>query len=102
MKSKFLDIRALVVIVAAQLAAAAPAIASGTGGISKATGEMSAITIALYTLVGTCSTLYLLWLGVMCKLERKQWSDFGMGIFHVAIVGSVTALAPWAWAFLTS
>jgi hypothetical protein len=37
---------------------------------------------------------------VMAFAEKKQWSDVGMGVVHVAVAGSVLGLVGWAWTLM--
>lgn len=76
---------------------AAEAFAGGTGGLTKAQGAMDDIKTAVYAIVGSASGLYLIYLGVMAKINKGAWSDFFMGIFYVALVGGSIALGAWAW-----
>ncbi|MDM0029123.1 TrbC/VirB2 family protein [Variovorax saccharolyticus] len=73
-------------------------LAGTIGGLQKAQSTTEDIKIGLYALVGSGAGLYLLYLGLMAKLERKSWSDFGMGIVHVGVVGAALTLGTWAWA----
>jgi hypothetical protein len=38
--------------------------------------------------------------GGLTKAEKKQWSDVGMGVVHVAVAGSVLGLVGWAWTLM--
>lgn len=72
------------------------------GGLTTATNTASAISSGFYALVGVFAGIYLLYLAVMAKIERKSWSDFGMGVVHVAAAGGSVVLAAWAWSLFTS
>ena len=81
---------------------AALAAGGGVGGLNTATSTASNVQIAMYSLAGACAGIYLLYLGMMAWTERKTWSDFGMGVVYVALVGAAGVLATWAWSMFTS
>ncbi len=66
-------------------------------GLGAITTEITTIRTAIYAAAGVGSGLYLLWLGIMAKVEKKSWGDFGMGVVHVALLGASIVLAAWAW-----
>lgn len=67
------------------------------GGLQTATTAADDIRTGLYGLAGAIAGIYILWLGLMAKTEKKSWSDFGWGVVHVSLVGAAVALATWAW-----
>lgn len=67
------------------------------GGLDTANSTAADVRTGVYALVGTLAGVYLLYLGIMAKTERKSWADFGWGVVHVAAVGGSLALATWAW-----
>lgn len=84
-------------VAAAAAVAAMQTNAFALGGLDKATSTAKDIQTGIYTFVGVTSIIYLLYLFLMAKLEKKSWSDFGMGVVHVAIGGGSISLATWAW-----
>jgi hypothetical protein len=66
-------------------------------GLATAKTTLTTISTELYAVVGILAVVYLLWVGVQAKMEKKSWSDFFWAIAHIALVGSVLLLAPWAW-----
>lgn len=71
------------------------------GGLTTAKNTASGISSGVYAFVGVFAGIYLLYLAVMAKIERKSWADFGMGVVHVAVAGGSVVLAAWAWALFT-
>ncbi|EGU31273.1 hypothetical protein VII00023_22859 [Vibrio ichthyoenteri ATCC 700023] len=53
----------------------------------------------LYTMLGITSFIYVMWYAIQAKMERKQWSEVGVAVFQVAIVGGTAAAVPFAWSF---
>jgi hypothetical protein len=72
------------------------------GGLTTAKNTASGIQTGVYEFVGVFAGIYLLYLAVMAKIERKAWADFGMGVVHVSLAGGAVVLAAWAWALFTS
>lgn len=66
-------------------------------GMASANTQMTIFQKGLYTLLGVFSIVYLIYLAVMAKTDKKTWGDFGWGIVHVCIVGAVVAIATWAF-----
>lgn len=81
--------------------ATAFAASGGTGGLATAQATASNVQIAIYSFVGACAGIYLIWIGVMAWVDKKTWSDFGMGVVHVAVVGAAGVLANWGWSLFT-
>ena len=75
-----------------------PAHAAATGGLAVANQTAIDVRNAIYVLCGTISGLYLLYLGLMAKIEKKSWSDFGMGVVHCFTIGGAVSLGAWAYA----
>lgn len=77
------------------------AIASGSvmagGGLAAASTAATTFQTWLYSFIGICSGIYMLYVGAMAKSGKKSWGDFGMGVLHVAAVGGSLAVATWAW-----
>jgi hypothetical protein len=69
----------------------------GMGGLTTATTTASSIQSGLFAFVGVCAGIYLIYLAVMAKADKKTWGDFGMGVVHVSIAGASVVLASWAW-----
>lgn len=67
------------------------------GGLQTATTAADDIRTGLYALAGAIAGIYIIWLGLMAKTEKKSWADFGWGVVHVSLVGGAVALATWAW-----
>ncbi len=72
-------------------------VAMAAGGLAKSTSTMEEIRGWLYTIIGVCAIIYLLVQGLMAFMDRTQWSDFGMAVVKVAVVGGTPALAVFAW-----
>jgi hypothetical protein len=85
------------IALAVALIAFAQTNAFALGGLDTANTTASDIRLGIYTLVGTLSLCYLLWIGVNAYFEKKAWADFGWGVVHVAAVGGSSALGTWAW-----
>jgi hypothetical protein len=69
----------------------------GMGGLQTATTTATSIRDGLFTFVGVCAAIYLIYLAAMAKADKKTWGDFGMGVVYVAIAGASIVLASWAW-----
>ena len=67
------------------------------GGLSKATDTANDVKTGIYAFVGASAGLYLLYVGILAKTEKKSWADFGWAVVHVALVGASISLATWAW-----
>jgi hypothetical protein len=71
---------------------------AGAGtGLGDASTSIQSFQGWLLPLVGITSVIYLLYLGILAKTGKKTWSDFGMGVVHVAVLGSIPVLGSWAW-----
>lgn len=79
------------------VAGAAVAGGGGMGGLQTATTTATSIRDGLFTFVGVCAAIYLIYLAAMAKADKKTWGDFGMGVVYVAIAGASIVLASWAW-----
>jgi len=79
------------------VAGAAVAGGGGLGGLTTATSTATTIRDGFFAFVGVCAAIYLIYLGVMAKADKKTWGDFGMGVVYVALVGASIVLANWAW-----
>jgi hypothetical protein len=75
----------------------ASAHAGASGGLTKASTAAEEIKTALFTFMGAAAFIYVMYLMIMAFAEKKQWSDVGMGVVHVAIAGAVLGLVAWAW-----
>lgn len=78
----------------------ASAHAGASGGLTKASTAAEEIKTALFTFMGAAAFIYVMYLMVMAFAEKKQWSDVGMGVVHVAVAGSVLGLVGWAWTLM--
>lgn len=88
--------RAFASALALSLAAVAtPALAGG--GLAAASSGLSTFQVWFFTFVGILAICYLTYKGAMAFTDREHWSDFGMAIGKVAVVGGVIGLAAWAW-----
>lgn len=65
----------------------------------KLTTALEGWKTELYTLLGILSFIYVMWYAIQAKMERKQWSEVGVAVFQVAIVGGITTAVPFAWSF---
>jgi hypothetical protein len=74
--------------------------AGAAGGLTKASTAADEIKTALFTFMGAAAFIYVMYLMVMAFAEKKQWSDVGMGVVHVAVAGSVLGLVGWAWTLM--
>lgn len=78
------------------LAFANPALAAGgLSNLNKATDALQEIVDWMYILVGIGALGYLIWLSCMAFLERKQWSDVGMGVVYCSVAGAIVMLGDW-------
>ncbi|WP_025154768.1 hypothetical protein [Morganella morganii] len=74
------------------LIAAQPAIAAGGGGLDnlyKSNDIAGDLNVWLNSFAAIVALGYLLYLVVMTFMERKQWSDVGMGLVYCAAAGGV-------------
>jgi hypothetical protein len=69
----------------------------GLGGLNTATTTATSIRTGLFAFVGVLAGIYLIYLAIMAKSDKKTWGDFGMGVVHVAIAGASIVLGEWAW-----
>jgi hypothetical protein len=76
--------------------------ASTSAGMTKAVGVAQDFQTGLYMLAGAAGGIYLIYLGLMAFMEKKSWSDFGMGVVHVAVLGAAVSIAGWAWTAFAS
>jgi hypothetical protein len=67
------------------------------GGLDKANDLAAQIKTGAYVLLGTCGTIYLIYMALMAFTEKKTWADFAWAVVHVAIAGGVVVIAGWAW-----
>lgn len=71
---------------------------ANASGLDDATTQATTIKTWLYTFLGVCGTIYIMYHVLMAWLDKKQWADVLTAIGQVAIAGAVTALSSWAWA----
>lgn len=69
--------------------------------LSKLTTTLTEWKDEMYTLLGILSFLYVMWYAIQAKMERKQWSEVGVAVFQVAIVGGISAAVPFAFSFFS-
>ncbi|MES2206793.1 MAG: conjugal transfer protein [Pseudomonadota bacterium] len=67
------------------------------GGLAAASTAATTFQTWLYSFLGICSGIYMLYVGAMAKAGKKSWGEFAMGIVHVAVVGGGLAAATFAW-----
>jgi hypothetical protein len=72
------------------------------GGLAAMTSGLSTFQIWMYSFAGVLALCYLTWKGIEAFTERAHWSDFGIGVGKVAVVGAVIVLGNWAWNLGTS
>lgn len=68
-----------------------------TGGLTNVNSALLAWQPIFYTIVGTLSVIYLTFVIVAVKAERKQWTDFWSAVGYVALAGGVPTIAVWAY-----
>jgi hypothetical protein len=71
--------------------------AYAAGGLSAVESSLDGIKTAVYSIVGVCATLYLLFKGVQLWSDKIQWADFLTAVAAVAVVGASLVIASWAW-----
>lgn len=94
---KLSKLKALIVTASCVAIATVSNVAMAAGGMAKATTTMDDIRIWLYSIIAIAAIIYLLIQGLMAFMDRTQWSDFGMAVVKVAVVGGTPALALFAW-----
>lgn len=72
---------------------------ANASALGKLTTILTSWKDELYTLLGILSFLYVMWYAIQAKMERKQWSEVGVAVFQVAIVGGISVAVPFAWTF---
>lgn len=70
------------------------------GGLTTATTAVTEISTWMYTFIGACAVMYLLFKGAQACADKIQWMDFLSSVGQVALVGSVPTLGVWAWTLL--
>lgn len=85
-----------------QLTAATAALAfsvsvQAAGGLDIIKEKADGIKTTAFTILGVFALIYLIYLAIMAMAEKKQWSDFGMGVVHVIAAGATISLGTWAW-----
>lgn len=84
-------------LLASALFTANIAYADITSGMATAATELTNLQTGLFTAAAIVAIIYLIWVGLMAKTEKKSWADFGWAIVHVSVVGAAVAIATWAW-----
>lgn len=73
-----------------------PALAAGgLGNLNKATDALQELVDWMYILVGIGALGYLIYLCIMAFMEKKQWSDVGMGVVYCSVAGAIVMLGDW-------
>lgn len=71
--------------------------AMAAGGLNVGTTEANSWKTWLYGILGVICLIYLVWLCIQAMWEKKQWSDVGWGLVHVAACGGIVAAGTYAW-----
>jgi hypothetical protein len=71
-------------------------------GLDSATSGATTFKIWLYSFLGVCAVIYLLWKGAEAWMDKAHWSEFVTACGKVAVVGAVSILAPWLWNMFVS
>jgi hypothetical protein len=72
------------------------------GGLDSATSGATTFKIWLYSFLGVCAVIYLLWKGAEAWMDKAHWSEFVTACGKVAVVGAVSILTPWLWNMFVS
>ena len=71
--------------------------AQAAGGLDSIKTQADTIKTTAFSVLGVFAIIYLIYLAIMAMAEKKQWSDFGMGVVHVIAAGATVTLGTWAW-----
>lgn len=75
---------------------------SFAGGLDSAISGATTFKIWLYSFLGVCAVIYLLWKGAEAWMDKAHWSEFVTACGKVAVVGAVSILTPWLWNMFVS
>ena len=70
------------------------------GGLSSLDAEATNFSGWLYGFIGITATIYLLVKGIMVKMQKATWGDFGMAVVWVIILGGIPALSIYGFSIL--
>jgi hypothetical protein len=89
-------------LTAATAALAFTASVQAAGGLDVIKEKADGIKTTAFSILGVFALIYLIYLAIMAMAEKKQWSDFGMGVVHVIAAGATISLGTWAWGIFSA
>ena len=72
---------------------------SNASAFSKLTESLEQWKIEFYALLSVFAFFYVMSVAIKAKIGQAQWSDVGVAVFQVGVVGSMSAAVPFAWSF---
>ncbi|EGQ9333586.1 TPA: conjugal transfer protein [Vibrio cholerae] len=67
------------------------------GGLDKATNAVENFKFWLYSFLGVCCFVYMLWQVGLALMDKQSWNDVLMAIGKIAIAGGSILAAEFAW-----